>query len=120
MIKNCFSKKIHLVKTNHQKEEQQTLSSGSELSYELGASGTFLPITRTPKRLLPAKTDKTSPIQAILDISSRQEHPNTQITSNNQNGSATTEVKEISTINPINQKEEQLRPPTIPLQRLAS
>lgn len=36
-------------KYNENHNKHQTLSNGSELSYELGMSGTFLPITKTPK-----------------------------------------------------------------------
>ena len=44
------------------RDKQQILSNGSELSYELGASGTFLPITRTPRGPFKVtNTHKTAP-----------------------------------------------------------
>ena len=50
--------------------KQQLLYNGSEGSYELGTSGTFLPITRTPKGLAQpaAKTEGTSPIEKLDEL----------------------------------------------------
>jgi hypothetical protein len=54
-----------------QKNKQQILYNESELSYELGTSGTFLPITRTPKGLFKATTtttERTAPIEKLNQL----------------------------------------------------
>ncbi|CAF3057104.1 unnamed protein product [Rotaria sp. Silwood2] len=107
-------------KLNREKKLQQTLSNGSELSYELGASGTFLPITRTPKGPFKIKTtDKTTPIEKLDDQIFEEQQQNTKNISNNQNGSGKNEMKVNKTISDVvHQKEPRLQPPPIaPLQR---
>ena len=54
-------------KSHRNKKKQQTVSNGSDLSYELGASGTFLPITRTPKGPFKAKATETATPSEKLD-----------------------------------------------------
>lgn len=49
--------------------KQQLLYNESEGSYELGTSGTFLPITKTPKGLSKVKkTEATSPIEKLDEL----------------------------------------------------
>jgi len=102
-------------------KKQQNLSNESELSYELGDSGTFLPITRTPKGPFKVTTtNKTTPIEK-LDKLIYGEHPNTQIISNSHHGSNTNDIKvNASFTGGINQQEQRLQPPLAPLQRQVS
>jgi hypothetical protein len=84
----------------------------SELSYELGESGTFLPITRTPKG--PFKV--TNPVEK-LDKLIYGEH-NTQVHTNNNKRSNTNEMKVNASLTDVNhQQEQRLQPPIAPLQR---
>jgi hypothetical protein len=63
---------------------------GSEVSYELGTSGTFLPITRTPKGLFKVKTtEKIIPIEKFEQVID-EEHSEL---SSNQNKSSKNERK---------------------------
>ncbi|CAF1130229.1 unnamed protein product [Rotaria sordida] len=102
----------------HEKNLQQTLSNGSELSYELGSSGTFLPITRTPKGPFKVKTKDKIESNEKLDKLIDKEHQYTQTISNKQNELDTNETKVNETIsNTIIQKEQRLQPPLAPLQR---
>ncbi|CAF3094890.1 unnamed protein product [Rotaria socialis] len=104
-------------KLNREKQEQ-ILSSGSELSYEIGTSGTFLPITRTPKGPFKVKvTDQIRSIEKIENLT-YQEHPNTQTTSNNQYISRTNDEKTNQSMSDMrNQKEQRLQASLAPLQR---
>jgi len=91
--------------------KKKTLSNKSELSYELGDSGTFLPITRTPKGPFKVTTDKRTSIEK-LDKLIYGEHHNTQTISN------TNDIKVNSSLtNIINQQEQRLQPPIAPIQR---
>ncbi|CAF5146277.1 unnamed protein product, partial [Rotaria magnacalcarata] len=104
-------------KLNCEKKEQ-ILSNRSELSYEIGTSGTFLPITRTPKGPFKVKvTDQIRPIEKIENLT-YQEHPNTQTTSNNQYVSRTNDEKTNQSMSDMrNQKEQRIQPSLAPLQR---
>ncbi|CAF1124641.1 unnamed protein product [Adineta steineri] len=96
-------------KTNRSHKKQQTLSNGSEVSDELGTSGTFLPITRTPKG--PFKV--TTPIEK-LDKLIYDEHDSTD----NHKRTGTSERKiNISLNDTTDQQEQRLQPPIAPLQR---
>jgi hypothetical protein len=93
--------------------KQQMLYNDSELSYELGASGTFLPITRTPKGLFKAATaERPTPIEK-LDQLIYEEQLNTTGTGNNQNRSTKSERKQNLTGTDITK----LQPSISPLQR---
>lgn len=88
-------------------------TNGSELSYEIGESGTFLPITRTPKGPFKVSTpsDKLDP----MIYNEHEEIPNS---SNQGNGTKMNEMK----INPSfpdlhNRQDQRLHPPNNPLQR---
>jgi hypothetical protein len=84
----------------------------SEISYELGESGTFLPITRTPKG--PFKV--TTPVEK-LDKLIYGEHT-TQLHSNNHKRSNTNDIKVNASLPDVNhQHEQRLQPPMAPLQR---
>jgi hypothetical protein len=88
----------------------------SELSYELGESGTFLPITRTPKG--PFKV--TTPVEK-LDKLIYGEHQNTQVHSNNHKRTNPNEMKVNASLTDVNhQHEHRLEPPIAPLQRQVS
>ena len=54
-------------KSNRQKRKQQTLSNGSDGSFEAGPSDTYLPITRTPKGPFKVKTNEKSTANEKLD-----------------------------------------------------
>jgi len=105
-------------KSNRQKRKQQTVSNGSELSDELSASGTFLPLTRTPKGPFKVTTtDTTKPVEK-LDKLIYGEHHHTKVTLNHQNGSIVSERKvNASATDPTDQQEQRLQPPIAPLQR---
>ncbi len=93
--------------------KQQMLYNDSELSYELGSSGTFLPITRTPKGLFKATTaEKPTPIEK-LDQLIYEEQLNTTGIGNNQNRSTKSERKQNLTGTDITK----LQPSISPLQR---
>jgi hypothetical protein len=102
-------------KSNRQKKKQHTRSNGSEISYELADSGTFLPITRTPKGPFKVTTiEKTSPVEKLdkLIYGGHQ---------NNQTGSNAIDVKVSTSSTDIGNKQEQrLQPPIAPLQRQVS
>ena len=88
----------------------------SERSYELGESGTFLPITRTPKG--PFKLS-TSPSEKFDQFMSN-ERIETQNNANHQvHRSKTSEMKINPSFSDLNQRQEQQRiqPPIAPLQR---
>ncbi|UJR33133.1 hypothetical protein I4U23_020590 [Adineta vaga] len=93
----------------------QTLSNDSEVSYELGASGTFLPITRTPRGPFKVRNiDKTTPTE-IIDILVDNEHSNTMYKSNNPpNDSMKNEIKMNTS---IHQSEQRLQVPSLSLKR---
>ena len=79
-------------------------------------SGTFLPITRTPKGpfKVTTTTEKTSPVEK-LDKLIYGEHQNSQT------GSNTVDVKVNTSSTDIRNKQEQrLQPPIAPLQRIVS
>ncbi|UJR14056.1 hypothetical protein I4U23_001053 [Adineta vaga] len=106
-------------KTNQSKKKQHKLSNASEGSDELGASGTFLPITRTPKGQFKVKTttatDTSTPVEK-LDKLIYGEHHHTSITSNNVNESGLNDRKVNASVTNIT--EQRLEPPvTAPLQR---
>jgi hypothetical protein len=104
--------------SNRQRKKQQTLSNGSELSYELGASGTFLPITRTPKGPFKVTTtDRTTPVEK-LDKLIYGEHHSTQSSSNHQNRSNTNDLRVNASLTDVpNHQEQRLQSPIAPLQR---
>ncbi|CAF0986710.1 unnamed protein product [Rotaria sp. Silwood1] len=105
-------------KLNREKKLQQTLSNGSELSYELGASGTFLPITRTPKGPFKVTTTDKSTSSEKIDNLIHEEQQNIQTNSKTQNGLSTNDKKVNETISDvIHQKEQRLKPPIVLLQR---
>jgi hypothetical protein len=95
--------------------KQQILSNESELSYELGTSGTFLPITRTPKG--PFKVKKTEKIISTekLDKLIYQKHLTTAQISNNQDKSIKNERKLNTPV--IDITKQQLQSSIAPLKR---
>jgi len=95
--------------------KQQILSNESELSYELGTSGTFLPITRTPKG--PFKVKKTEKIISTekLDKLIYEKHLNTAQISNNQDKSIKNERKLNTPVTDITK--QQLQSSIAPLKR---
>ncbi|CAF0971104.1 unnamed protein product [Rotaria sordida] len=99
--------------------KQQKLSNGSELSYELATSGTFLPITKTPKG--PFKVinkDKAISTEKINKLI-YDKHSNTVKITNNYDQSIINENEINTPVNHrINQKEqEQLKSSLVSLQR---
>ena len=54
-------------KSNRQKRKEQTLSNGSDGSFDGGASDTYLPITRTPKGPFKVKTNEKISANEKLD-----------------------------------------------------
>jgi hypothetical protein len=102
-----------LLEEKSKTKKQPNFSNESDLSYELGDSGTFLPITRTPKG--PFKV--TTPIEKLDKLIYGEEH-NTQIITNNSN---TNEMKvNASSTDVPNHREQRLQPPLAPLQRQVS
>ncbi|CAF1447436.1 unnamed protein product [Adineta ricciae] len=92
----------------------QTLSNESETSYELGTSGTFLPITRTPRGPFKVRNaEKISPTE-IVDVPAEKRPLDAIYTSNNQNDPIQNDMM----INaPIYQPEHRLKVPSISLHR---
>ena len=80
-------------KPHRQKRKQQTLSNGSEISYELGSSGTFLPITRTPKGPFKVKSTDKAATREKLNGLTHSDSSNTQSKSTHPNESMTNEIK---------------------------
>jgi hypothetical protein len=104
-------------KLHRHKKKQQTRSNGSELSYELADSGTFLPITRTPKGPFKVTTTPTEKLDQII----YGEHQNYQINSNKPNELNGNEIKVNASGTDVRNKQEQrLQPPIAPLQRQVS
>ncbi len=98
----------HKDRRHHNK--QQSLSNKSDLSYELGTSGTFLPITRTPRGLFKViNTDKTTPIEIY------EEPSNTPQASSHLNESIKNERKMVTNV--IHQQEQQLQSSMVPSNR---
>ena len=90
-------------------QNKKSLSNDSDLSYELGTSGTFLPITRTPRGLFKViNTDKATPIEIYEER-----------LSNNLNESMKRKMNTSET-HVINQQEEQLQSSIAPLKRQVS
>jgi len=91
--------------------KHQILTNESELSYELGTSGTFLPITRTPKGPFKVMNREKTRLTDKLDHLIYGEHSNTTLISNNQDKSSkiSTPVTDIT--------KKQLELPIAPLQR---
>ncbi|CAF0761127.1 unnamed protein product [Adineta steineri] len=95
--------------------KQQIASNESELSYELGTSGTFLPITRTPRG--PFKVINVDKIVSTKthDMPNNKEHSNTIQRSNESTKSE--RKSDTSITNVINQQEQCLQSSVMPLQR---
>lgn len=111
-------------KSHRNKKKHQVVSNGSDLSYELGASGTFLPITRTPKGPFKVKTtDATSPSEK-LDQLIYGKQSSTQSMSNHHQPNGLASVNELkvngSLANVPSQEGTSLSPPLAPLQRQVS
>ncbi|CAF0909025.1 unnamed protein product [Adineta ricciae] len=102
--------------TKESKKKNHKLSNASDGSDELGASGTFLPITRTPKgQFKVTTTDTSTPIEK-LDKLIYGEHQQTSTSPNNANKSALNERKVNASA--TDTAEQRLQPPvTVPLQR---
>lgn len=107
-------------KQNRERKEQG-ISNTSELSYELGASGTFLPITRTPKGPFKVTTKDRTTSTEKLDKLIYDEHQEIQATLNNQQISQSNENKlNQSSSNRRGSKDQRIPPPVAPLQRNVS
>jgi len=94
--------------------KQQT-SNESELSYELGTSGTFLPITRTPKGPFKVRNTEKKISTEKLDKSIYGEHSNTVQVSNKQDKSIKSGRKIDTSTTDLTQ--QQLQSPIAPLER---
>lgn len=85
----------------------------SELSYELGESGTFLPITRTPKGPFKVSTPSEKFDQSIYN-----EHGEMQNSSDQGNRTKTNEMKSNPSFPDLhNRQDQRLQAPINPLQR---
>jgi hypothetical protein len=92
--------------------KQQIIYNESELSYELGTSGTFLPITRTPKGFFKATTERTTPIEKLNQLI-YEEQSNTSGIGNSQTRSMKSERKrDLPGVD-----HTRIQPPIVPLQR---
>jgi hypothetical protein len=95
--------------------KHQILTNGSELSYELGTSGTFLPITKTPKGPFKVINKEKTRLTEKLDHLIYGEHSNTTLISNNQDKSIKNERKLNTPVTDVTKN--QLELPIAPLQR---
>jgi hypothetical protein len=117
-IEDMKDQDLLLQETYTDQNKQQTLLSGSELSYELGTSGTFLPITRTPKGPFKVTNkNKTAPIEKF-DKLIYDEHSSTAQILANQDRSIKNERKINKLTDDVtNQQEQQMQSSIAPLQR---